>query len=194
MCVNITSDCVQCSQQEHSTVSLITIPEILVNSRKKQRLKYPTTNSYLELDIWIPNLRLCFEFQVCFGSLWISSTQLFRCCNIFIVIIIQDSYHYVTTWYKQNSLEKIQQKDSIQCYPSFLSLISLNCSSQTFSLSIPLPPSRSTVSHSTLYSLLSLLLSFFSLSPSPLRPIIMVSLFPSGIPHFILAFLRFYHQ
>ncbi len=38
--------------------------EIYENARKQGGVKYPITGSFLEMDIWIPNLNLCFEFQV----------------------------------------------------------------------------------------------------------------------------------
>eukprot|EP00026_Physarum_polycephalum_P004297 Phypoly_transcript_04315.p1 GENE.Phypoly_transcript_04315~~Phypoly_transcript_04315.p1 ORF type:complete len:712 (-),score=56.46 Phypoly_transcript_04315:8-2143(-) len=59
----------------------------IVNSRKSSQLKYSDQHSlYLELDVWYPNLDLCFEFQ--------------------------DIYHYVTTWYFHEYPKKIQQRDS----------------------------------------------------------------------------------
>jgi hypothetical protein len=38
--------------------------EIHVETKKRSELKYPSTGYYLELDIWIPNQNLAFEFQV----------------------------------------------------------------------------------------------------------------------------------
>eukprot|EP00026_Physarum_polycephalum_P001974 Phypoly_transcript_01978.p1 GENE.Phypoly_transcript_01978~~Phypoly_transcript_01978.p1 ORF type:complete len:752 (+),score=127.08 Phypoly_transcript_01978:45-2300(+) len=58
---------------------------IVVNARKKGEVKNPHTGYFLELDIWIPELHLAFEFQ--------------------------DAYHYATTWYNQNSLVDIKGKD-----------------------------------------------------------------------------------
>eukprot|EP00026_Physarum_polycephalum_P000813 Phypoly_transcript_00814.p1 GENE.Phypoly_transcript_00814~~Phypoly_transcript_00814.p1 ORF type:complete len:797 (+),score=105.00 Phypoly_transcript_00814:1557-3947(+) len=59
----------------------------LVNSRKQSQIKYSIEGShYLELDLWFPRHNICFEFQ--------------------------DEYHYVTTWYNQNSLSQVQAKDS----------------------------------------------------------------------------------
>lgn len=37
--------------------------EILVNTKKKTELKYPT-GAYVEFDVWVPDHDLCFEFQV----------------------------------------------------------------------------------------------------------------------------------
>jgi hypothetical protein len=38
--------------------------DILSNSRKKGEIKSSVTGKYIELDLWIPTLRLGFEFQV----------------------------------------------------------------------------------------------------------------------------------
>lgn len=38
--------------------------DIVVNSRKTSTIKNPESRLYLELDIWIPDLKLGFEFQV----------------------------------------------------------------------------------------------------------------------------------
>ena len=38
--------------------------ETHVNSKKYLNVKYVDSGAYLELDVWIPNLNLCFEFQV----------------------------------------------------------------------------------------------------------------------------------
>jgi hypothetical protein len=37
--------------------------ETYVNARKQSNLKYPT-GAYLELDVWIPEHNIGFEFQV----------------------------------------------------------------------------------------------------------------------------------
>ncbi len=51
---------------QHSAKSHTSIIEIKVNSRKYSSIKDPTTGRYLELDVWVPEFNLCFEFQVCF--------------------------------------------------------------------------------------------------------------------------------
>ena len=38
--------------------------EIYVESKKKSNLKHPETGFYLELDVYIPKHKICFEFQV----------------------------------------------------------------------------------------------------------------------------------
>eukprot|EP00026_Physarum_polycephalum_P004013 Phypoly_transcript_04030.p1 GENE.Phypoly_transcript_04030~~Phypoly_transcript_04030.p1 ORF type:complete len:625 (+),score=47.65 Phypoly_transcript_04030:223-2097(+) len=60
--------------------------EILVNTRKSASILNATSGKYVELDIFVPNLRLCFEFQ--------------------------DVYHYSTTWYSQAPLSIIQHVDN----------------------------------------------------------------------------------
>lgn len=40
------------------------ISEILTDQRKETHIKNPHTGKYLEIDVWIPRLDLCFEFQV----------------------------------------------------------------------------------------------------------------------------------
>jgi hypothetical protein len=37
---------------------------ILTDKRKETHIKSPFTGKHLEIDVWIPNLQLCFEFQV----------------------------------------------------------------------------------------------------------------------------------
>jgi hypothetical protein len=38
--------------------------EIQINARKEAYLENDTTGAWLELDIWLPQLRLAFEYQV----------------------------------------------------------------------------------------------------------------------------------
>lgn len=56
-----------------------------VNDRKRHNVQYTATSTNMEFDIWIPDIKLCFEFQ--------------------------DSYHYITTWYNQFPQASIVQKD-----------------------------------------------------------------------------------
>lgn len=53
----------------------------------------PTRVSYHELDIWIPELTLGFEYQVCL-------------CSFAVLSLIQDKHHYVSTWYANDTLAK----------------------------------------------------------------------------------------
>eukprot|EP00026_Physarum_polycephalum_P001724 Phypoly_transcript_01726.p1 GENE.Phypoly_transcript_01726~~Phypoly_transcript_01726.p1 ORF type:complete len:978 (+),score=124.21 Phypoly_transcript_01726:128-3061(+) len=64
---------------------LFPVAQTHVNSRKKSNIKF-STGTYLELDIWIPEHQLAFEFQ--------------------------DAYHYVTTWYSQRSQDEVYEVDS----------------------------------------------------------------------------------
>ena len=48
----------------YSTTCFDAHVETYVNARKHTQLKYPTTGAYLELDIWIPEYEISFEFQV----------------------------------------------------------------------------------------------------------------------------------
>eukprot|EP00026_Physarum_polycephalum_P001959 Phypoly_transcript_01963.p1 GENE.Phypoly_transcript_01963~~Phypoly_transcript_01963.p1 ORF type:complete len:985 (-),score=156.37 Phypoly_transcript_01963:23-2977(-) len=61
---------------------------ILSNAKKDVAIKNPETGIYLEIDVWIPNLNLCFEFQ--------------------------DAYHYATTWYHHDTLAEVRHKDSVK--------------------------------------------------------------------------------
>eukprot|EP00026_Physarum_polycephalum_P001627 Phypoly_transcript_01629.p1 GENE.Phypoly_transcript_01629~~Phypoly_transcript_01629.p1 ORF type:complete len:1030 (-),score=139.53 Phypoly_transcript_01629:75-3164(-) len=68
--------------------SIFPAEQILVNSRTLSHLRDPGTESILELDAFIPSFNIAFEFQ--------------------------DDYHYITTWYNQESLRTIREKDDIK--------------------------------------------------------------------------------
>lgn len=91
-------------------------PEPLENTRKQTHIKYtPDSSYYLELDVWFPKYNICFEFQVSHSHFFKIKSQ-----------ILQDEYHYKTTWYHQNSTSEVQLKDSIQrigCLVFFFFLI-----------------------------------------------------------------------
>eukprot|EP00026_Physarum_polycephalum_P001243 Phypoly_transcript_01244.p1 GENE.Phypoly_transcript_01244~~Phypoly_transcript_01244.p1 ORF type:complete len:1086 (+),score=113.52 Phypoly_transcript_01244:74-3331(+) len=61
---------------------------VFVNTRKETSITNPSTGYFLELDLWIPDLNLCFEFQ--------------------------DAYHYAATWKSPITLESIHKTDSIK--------------------------------------------------------------------------------
>eukprot|EP00026_Physarum_polycephalum_P000399 Phypoly_transcript_00400.p1 GENE.Phypoly_transcript_00400~~Phypoly_transcript_00400.p1 ORF type:complete len:1105 (+),score=129.94 Phypoly_transcript_00400:31-3345(+) len=61
---------------------------IISNEKIQTSVLNPQTGHLLEIDIWVPNLNICFEFQ--------------------------DEYHYSTTWYSHVSLESVQQKDGLK--------------------------------------------------------------------------------
>jgi len=62
--------------------------DIKTNVRTSANIKNPHTGSSLEIDVWFPNLHLCFEFQ--------------------------DAYHYITSHESQLPLDVIQQKDDVK--------------------------------------------------------------------------------
>lgn len=37
---------------------------IITNVRKDALVKNPVTGNYFEIDVWVPDFQLCFEFQV----------------------------------------------------------------------------------------------------------------------------------
>eukprot|EP00026_Physarum_polycephalum_P001339 Phypoly_transcript_01340.p1 GENE.Phypoly_transcript_01340~~Phypoly_transcript_01340.p1 ORF type:complete len:1070 (+),score=142.73 Phypoly_transcript_01340:227-3436(+) len=59
--------------------------DVSKNVRKGASIKSPSTGNYLELDVWVPNQNICFEFQ--------------------------DPYHYITTWDNQSPLSLIKEND-----------------------------------------------------------------------------------
>eukprot|EP00026_Physarum_polycephalum_P015495 Phypoly_transcript_16194.p1 GENE.Phypoly_transcript_16194~~Phypoly_transcript_16194.p1 ORF type:complete len:226 (+),score=10.75 Phypoly_transcript_16194:114-791(+) len=59
---------------------------IITNSKEGSSLKSVSTGKFVELDVWVPDHHLCFEFQ--------------------------DTYHYTTTWYAQCPLEAIWKYDN----------------------------------------------------------------------------------
>jgi hypothetical protein len=54
--------------------------KIVLHARKGSGIASPITGYFLELDVWLPELKLAFEFQ--------------------------DKHHYVSTWYSNYSLEQ----------------------------------------------------------------------------------------
>jgi hypothetical protein len=61
------------------------------------------SGKYMEFDAWIPKHNVCFEYQVGVICLF----------NYLNTNLLQDEYHYVTTWYSELTREKIKQKDNI---------------------------------------------------------------------------------
>eukprot|EP00026_Physarum_polycephalum_P000419 Phypoly_transcript_00420.p1 GENE.Phypoly_transcript_00420~~Phypoly_transcript_00420.p1 ORF type:complete len:1013 (+),score=147.72 Phypoly_transcript_00420:21-3059(+) len=68
--------------------SLFPGKHIISNSRKGVRIPSPDSGFYLELDLWIPDLNLAFEYQ--------------------------DPHHYVTAWYSYTSVATVQRRDDFK--------------------------------------------------------------------------------
>lgn len=66
-------------------------------------MKSHKTGLFLELDVWIPEKKIAFEYQVHYYLLFIMHIN-----------HNQDPHHYRTSWYAQETLESIQENDSIQ--------------------------------------------------------------------------------
>lgn len=49
---------------EYEMASLFNTTDIVLNVRKEASVVNPDTGHSLELDVWIPDLNLCLEFQV----------------------------------------------------------------------------------------------------------------------------------
>ena len=45
-------------------IAKLTLTEIHANVRKGTDIRNETSGNLLEIDVWIPSLNLCFEFQV----------------------------------------------------------------------------------------------------------------------------------
>eukprot|EP00026_Physarum_polycephalum_P001189 Phypoly_transcript_01190.p1 GENE.Phypoly_transcript_01190~~Phypoly_transcript_01190.p1 ORF type:complete len:754 (+),score=55.74 Phypoly_transcript_01190:1305-3566(+) len=65
---------------------LFSTENVLSNIRKEANLVHPTSGTLLEIDIWIPSLNICFEFQ--------------------------DPYHYGVYWNSNYTLEFVQSRDA----------------------------------------------------------------------------------
>jgi hypothetical protein len=88
------------------------LPEIHVNARHEAAVKNPETKNPLEVDVWVPSLQLCFEFQVfCLFFLGFSSINTKGS---------QDIYHYRPAFYSHVALHAIQSRDSISLTSNLL--------------------------------------------------------------------------
>eukprot|EP00026_Physarum_polycephalum_P003110 Phypoly_transcript_03119.p1 GENE.Phypoly_transcript_03119~~Phypoly_transcript_03119.p1 ORF type:complete len:559 (+),score=49.29 Phypoly_transcript_03119:51-1679(+) len=58
------------------------------NARKASSIKHPTTGKFLEVDVWYPDLQLCFEYQ--------------------------DEHHYQNVFYLTRAIHEVQQNDEIK--------------------------------------------------------------------------------
>jgi hypothetical protein len=70
---------------EQSVHKLFPRTNVLSNVRKGANIKNEETGSFLELDVWIPSLHICFEYQ--------------------------DAYHYTLTWDSNIPLSLIKERD-----------------------------------------------------------------------------------
>jgi len=75
---------------------------IKVNARREVNIVDPKTGALLELDIYIPELKLGFEYQVC-CSLEISFTHPY---------FYQEKHHYISSDYMGIPLDVTRRKDS----------------------------------------------------------------------------------
>ena len=115
--------------------------KIYQNVQKDINIKYPESGKSMEFDFWIPQYNLCFEFQVFtfylfyllyFSILSLSSflflswfilSYFYLIEEVKVMNFLQDSYHYISTWYYQNTQSYIHNKDSISLLPSLPSLL-----------------------------------------------------------------------
>eukprot|EP00026_Physarum_polycephalum_P001909 Phypoly_transcript_01912.p1 GENE.Phypoly_transcript_01912~~Phypoly_transcript_01912.p1 ORF type:complete len:725 (-),score=69.41 Phypoly_transcript_01912:359-2533(-) len=63
-------------------------PNENIHINNLNEIKNPTTGNQLEVDVWVPSLQLCFEFQ--------------------------DIYHYSSVFYSHNTLQAIQTRDCLK--------------------------------------------------------------------------------
>eukprot|EP00026_Physarum_polycephalum_P002439 Phypoly_transcript_02445.p1 GENE.Phypoly_transcript_02445~~Phypoly_transcript_02445.p1 ORF type:complete len:904 (+),score=143.32 Phypoly_transcript_02445:44-2755(+) len=73
---------------EDAVNAIFSSPNLIKEARKQVSIKHPLTGQYLEVDVWYPDLKLCFEYQ--------------------------DDHHYQPTWYQQKPLNIILEHDDIK--------------------------------------------------------------------------------
>jgi hypothetical protein len=106
------------------------LQEITTNIRQGLSLQNPATGKHVEIDIFIPELNLCFEFQVCeeeknkkkpliFTQNLINFSFPFHSISplcivlLYLFMCLQDTYHYMTMWYSQRSATSMRDLDNI---------------------------------------------------------------------------------
>jgi len=82
---------------------------MIVNARKEAGIINPETGRYLELDVYLPALKLGFEYQVCPLSLRSAASCSKR------LLYLQERHHYLKdTSYSNTSLEGVQKRDRLK--------------------------------------------------------------------------------
>jgi hypothetical protein len=96
---------------ERTVSSLFPEEEMLVNARKQTQLQNDVTGSWLELDVWLPQLNLAFKYQVFFSSL---SPLLSNKPSHFILLCYKDTHHYKASRYEFKILNTYQTRDAMK--------------------------------------------------------------------------------